>query len=443
MIPIRSKVSLDTSELSKGLTRAEKRLGTFKKSVSAIGGAIGAAFAVRSVRQWANELDRIGKLSTRLNVGAQELQSMAFAAEKGGADLEQMANAFTRLTRKASDLENTGIADAFAELNINQEEFIKLSLPDQLVALSEAFKSAENRGAAFQSLFSLLEDDAKQLLPLLESGGQAIKDAMAEAVTATDAQVRAAERLNDELAKIENTLVGPKAAMASFASDALAAAGAVLTIGNGDGKNKTKGGSLIRDAYENSPNAKIAGIIASMIRSQDLLEIFYPEDAARLGQAEAKAQERRRNPGYRNQSPRVKRQDLVYMGDEEYGPPSMRALVQPLLPMFRAMLNIRDSFGSRNLPGASGMAASLAGGMGTGGKDMFALADARQRALAGIPGQIAVADSLARVGGGGNVATRANPELKAMQEQVAKLDRQIGFLQTIATNTGKETTLRP
>ena len=413
MAQIFAKIALDTSDLEGGLRRAKKRMDGFKSAAIRVGGVIGAAFSARQIKRWAAEFDRFGKIAKRLNTDAESIQRMGFAASQSGSNLETITNAMTSLARRASDFTNSGIVEAFKALNINQEQFAKLTPEKQLQKLADGFKSAEDRGEAFRALQTLLEEQFRELVPLLEQGGAAIAATMDEASVATNAQVDAMTRLNDEIGRLEQGLVGPKAALTAMAADALATLRAVdeMTKRSDGGSESSPIRDFIRKAYENTPNARIGEAISNLFTADALNAAFNPDVYARQQRAEA---------AFRNRSGRGRNVVLSNPGDE-YGPEApppavfQTRLFARLSAAMQAVVGRGKQLGyvmPQGGPMANALAAGMGGMMGGGGQTPFA-------------GRGAIADSMAALGGGGNVNSGATRVLQIQKDSLATLKKSL------------------
>ena len=60
-----------------------------------IGGALGGAVTFCRCKKLVDQLDRVGKLSTRLGKSAEDLQRIGLVAELAGSDMERLAKSLT------------------------------------------------------------------------------------------------------------------------------------------------------------------------------------------------------------------------------------------------------------------------------------------------------------------------------------------------------------
>lgn len=389
-IPIETRLKLNSSDVDKGVTRAKRKFGEMKQSALGVGSAVRGVFAavgavqmIRTTARWADELDRIGKLATRLDTSAERLQRIGYAADKGGTDLETATNALTRLARKATDLENAGLVKAFRELGIEQKKFTQLSVEDQLKALADAFVTAEDRGTAFRHLFTLLEDDAKQLIPLLEQGGTGLEETFSKATVATAAQVRAAEELKDAMADLDNQTVGYKARAVQGFNQLLKEWRAIIGAARGD-----------KDAY---------------------LKAFYPD----VHQREMKATQPRSAEEINAEIDR-KIGEIFNAGAERNRAGVMLSSARVKLYDKRADVGIGSAatfFDFVERQANIARAKKLSGYQSSFDSVLAGLNMTEEKRAAINPFSV-VASSMAAIGGGGGVATAANPQVRKLERLI-------------------------
>ena len=78
------KIAADTKGFNAGIKGAQGNVQHFSKTTkrAMLGVAAATAGAVAVFSKWADQLDRIGKLSTRLGKSAESLQRIGFAAAR-------------------------------------------------------------------------------------------------------------------------------------------------------------------------------------------------------------------------------------------------------------------------------------------------------------------------------------------------------------------------
>jgi hypothetical protein len=213
----RATLGINTEPFRRGLEEARAQAAAFgghvKRDFSGIGAQIAAAFtigaAVSFFKTISGELDRLAKLAQRFaGETAESIQRVEYAGDKAGANIEQIASAMTKAIRAAVEAEkgNEAYAQTFAELGLSAAEFLRLSLEDKILALSKAYTESRDKGAALNNIIQLLGKSGAEMIPLLASGPEAIKETYDEAATASEATAKAAEKVNDSFTRTWNTL---------------------------------------------------------------------------------------------------------------------------------------------------------------------------------------------------------------------------------------------
>ena len=194
------KLSLDSSSVKRGTEDMKAR---FKKvgKVMAASMAIGAVAIVGMFNKFRHEMDRIGKLSQRLEEAPETLQRIGLAAELAGADLETVVKGAQKFVRSVVEAtEGSKIYKrAMDVLGLSAKDLLELPLEDQLIALSDAYVNSGKGGAELAAIQDLLGKQGVELLPLLRMGPEALAKAMGEAKVVTSETIDEMQELNDEM----------------------------------------------------------------------------------------------------------------------------------------------------------------------------------------------------------------------------------------------------
>ena len=197
-----------------GLKRIKGKLKSFAKGTAKIGGAlIGSSLAVltpmaMAVNQFSEYGDTIDKMSARTNVGAEELQTLGFAARRMGGDLGTVERAVKGLQKNLRGLEQ-GLSTqkkAFGELNLSIDDFEGKSPDERLKLIAERMQNIDpNRRAALA--MDVLGKAGQQLLPLLNQSADGIEALQQRAKDlgipiSSEDSAKAAE-LNDRLGELK------------------------------------------------------------------------------------------------------------------------------------------------------------------------------------------------------------------------------------------------
>jgi len=188
---IKAKVTADISEFNTGMAKVQNVASSvtehFKKQFGSLQSSITNAFAVGAVvafvRTTISEFARIGDIADQFDTTGESIQRLKYAAEQSGTTVEVLASALAKGNKAAQEAKEGSdtASKAFSDLGISAEEYIKLSPEEQTVALAKAFTGAEDKGKAFNALLTILGKSAKELLPLLRSGGEGVKGMFASA----------------------------------------------------------------------------------------------------------------------------------------------------------------------------------------------------------------------------------------------------------------------
>lgn len=176
---------------------------------------IGGAFAFGAVASFFNsfrsEMDRIGKLSTRLGESTDTIQRVGEAASLAGSDMEIVIKTLSKLT-----LEAGSAAEKFASAGISAAEFLSLDTEGKLLAIARAWQAANGSADKQIALMRLLGEEGQNMLPLIQQGPDALKASLEGAAVVNERTIRGIEALNDRITQ--------------FGTSAKAAFGAVIGL---------------------------------------------------------------------------------------------------------------------------------------------------------------------------------------------------------------------
>lgn len=162
--------------------------------------AKGVASIVTEAAEYA---DKIQKASAYTGISTDAIQRLADAAKMGGIDLNQLAQGLAALSSNAMKAVDGSkeMQGAFTRLGLTTRELRSLS-PDALfLKVLEGLEKIPAGSRRTQVAMQALGDKAKDVLPLLAEGSQAIKEMMAETVPLTKEQIQAGKELEIAIAK--------------------------------------------------------------------------------------------------------------------------------------------------------------------------------------------------------------------------------------------------
>jgi hypothetical protein len=198
---------------------AQERLSSFAKSAARISAAIAAAGAAAGAAGIAMGVsaakagDKLDKMAARTGVSVEALSQLGFAAEQSGSDLDTMGNALFRLRRRMANAATGGgpAKRAFDDLGLASID-TAATVDEQFTRVVEALSGVQDESLRAQYAFELFGDQAKSLLPLLNSGADGINALRNEADmlgrTMSTEQATAAAMFSDSLNRLKTQVSG-------------------------------------------------------------------------------------------------------------------------------------------------------------------------------------------------------------------------------------------
>lgn len=214
------RMAADLADLRTGFDQAKGQAeewgSKLKGTVDIVTGALAALGVAASVSAFAGAIkdsidyaDGLNDLSQKVGLTVETLGGLEYAAKQSGTDLDTVAKGAQKLAEKMADAAggNAEAAAVFDRLGVsiqNTDGSLK-PLDDTLLTLADRFasyKDGPEKAAIAQEIFS---KGGAALIPLLNSGGDALRAAIAEyqkygGVTTETAQK--ADAFNDTMEKI-------------------------------------------------------------------------------------------------------------------------------------------------------------------------------------------------------------------------------------------------
>lgn len=245
---------------------ARSGFDNLKSTLSTVGAALGATIAAigtaavtagKKIWDMANDTaeagDEIDKQSQKLGISAENYQKLSYAMERSGADVEDFKKGTMNITKELANMQNgvDGAGEMFNQLGIsvqNSDGSFK-STEDVLLSTIDALSNMQDetqRNALANSVFG---KSYQEILPLLNSGSDGIRQLMDEAeqygMVMSDDAVKASAAFEDSLTKLKGTITGVKNALMSqllpgFTS--ITDGFAELVSGNEEGSDMIKSG---------------------------------------------------------------------------------------------------------------------------------------------------------------------------------------------------------
>jgi hypothetical protein len=229
---------------------------------SSLVGALAGIGIGQFVRSTFEQFGRINDLSQQFGVSAETLQRFGQVASESGSNIEQVAVAFSTLTRNLQSAQSgTGAqAEALQKLGLSAADLANLSPEQAFLKLSDALAGASNRNEAYAAALDLIGARQRNLIPLLQQGSAAILEQANQVQVASDEIIAKADEVGDRFARLGQQLtaaLGPvlipvgQAILSSFEAIRAGVDGIVGTIvQSATGVRSILQGNVIRGALE-------------------------------------------------------------------------------------------------------------------------------------------------------------------------------------------------
>lgn len=187
-------------------------------SAAAVGVGVAGFNLLKTTSKQITETDRWAK---SLNMSTQSLLAWQYAAEKAGVSGDQMADIFKDIGDKIGDavLNKSGEAvDALNALGLSAKKLAGETPDKQLLAISDALGKI-NTNAEKTTILESLGNDLSKLLPLLDQGGEKLRQYMDAAkkfgVAPDDADIEKLVKVNSLFEDMETQVNGVKIELAT------------------------------------------------------------------------------------------------------------------------------------------------------------------------------------------------------------------------------------
>ncbi len=222
-------IDVDTKQLD----HAEKRIEGFVGTLQEVGKVFMEAFAVEKLGEFfKGSIEagaRLGDLSEKLGIGADQLQKFQYAAGLAGVEGEEAARALGFLNKNVGEAltGSSELAQTFAKLHVGLRDTAGRARPvgDVLADVADAMKDLPDQQTRAAMAMKLFGREGQALLPMLSEGREGIEKLNAEFEELggglSNQFVKDAKRADDELRKIHLTLLTLKTRITAAALPAL------------------------------------------------------------------------------------------------------------------------------------------------------------------------------------------------------------------------------
>ncbi len=170
-------------------------------------------FALHEIAEFVEHMTELGEQALRssamLGMTVEQVQELAYAAQLAGTDAESFTQSMIRFERNIAEAQKGAgnAAEAFHNLGISQQELKEKSPTELLYRVADAFHDTEDGATKVQYAVELGGRSWAQMIPLLDRGSAAIRDAGEEAKKTasvmTTEQAEALEHTHQEITRME------------------------------------------------------------------------------------------------------------------------------------------------------------------------------------------------------------------------------------------------
>lgn len=236
--------------------------------INSYGGSIGVGAIAAGIKETLSQFDSLNDAATKLGETPEVLQRVQRAAELSGTSLDGVAGGFIKLEKALGDVENSKAADILDRYGLSAENLMALPLDEKVAALADAFKQARDDGTGVYDLQVLLGKSAAELIPLMEEGGDAIREMYAGTSVVANEAVYQMAILNDQIDNVIGNLKNFAGSALMEAHDALMKFGALVGLAFGQDHLM----EYVDDSITNRQRDAIKKADSQKVRRQDRAE---------------------------------------------------------------------------------------------------------------------------------------------------------------------------
>lgn len=195
-------------QLRTTMDRLDGSVTKIKGAFIALGGAAVLGGFVGMIKGAIDTGDKLFDLSQKTGIAVEDLDALGFAAEQNGSNLEQVSGALAKLSKNMAEAAGGGkeAIGVFKQFGISQGELKSgsVTLTDAMARIADKIGTMPDgweKTAAAQKAFG---KSAAEIVPLLNAGGDAIRDARAQLegynALFTGGFAAASDEFNDKMA---------------------------------------------------------------------------------------------------------------------------------------------------------------------------------------------------------------------------------------------------
>lgn len=259
---LRVDLGLNTAQFDAGAKKAQSSLAGLSNSIKGFAAGIAGALTlggVATVLQTSiNRMDELGKAAQKIGIPVEELSKLEYAARLADVPLANLETTMGRFARSLAEIETGGTNDAGAALQrlginaTNAQGQLRPTL-DIMLDLADEFRDMPDGAQKSALAVQLFGKSGADMVPFLNQGRDAIKDATDEArafgLEVSQNAARSAENFNDNLTRLKGAGEGLSQQLATQLVPALADVSEGLLSYLKDGNKIESGITSVKDWF--------------------------------------------------------------------------------------------------------------------------------------------------------------------------------------------------
>jgi len=221
-----AKVGLDKSAFSTGLSALQNEVKSFSsevKNMLAGGFAVGSLF--EGLKGAIEKGDQLQDVAEKFGVSASKLQMLGNAASVYGSSVENISAGLNKLSlaQQKATSGDEGLIATFKEVGVSIEDLKSMGPEDIFLKISDSFASGANDGRQFVLVNELLGKAQTDLIKVMNQGSVAIIDQGNAMGVWSDETISSLSAASDTIKTLQNLFTVAFGNIASFLTPAITA----------------------------------------------------------------------------------------------------------------------------------------------------------------------------------------------------------------------------
>jgi len=221
-----AKVGLDKSAFSTGLSALQNEVKSFSsevKNMLAGGFAVGSVF--EGLKGAIEKGDQLQDVAEKFGISASKLQMLGNAASVYGSSVENISAGLNKLSlaQQKATSGDEGLIATFKEVGVSIEDLKSMGPEDIFLKISDSFASGANDGRQFVLVNELLGKAQTDLIKVMNQGSAAIIDQGNAMGVWSDETISSLSAASDTIKTLQNLFTVAFGNIASFLTPAITA----------------------------------------------------------------------------------------------------------------------------------------------------------------------------------------------------------------------------